>query len=105
LLGTDHRAPVRYANDAVRISSATPSGALRVRIYPVPCEQHSERKFSPVRAFAIYITPDFVRLFGLVNGKDVRGQNTDVRIQISPGPGPRILDSDICILTSDIFAV
>ena len=40
-----------------------------------------------------------------LNGKDVRCQNTEYRIQISPARDPRILNSEICILTSDIFAV
>lgn len=34
-----------------------------------------------------------------VNGKDLRGQISDVRIQWTP------LKSDICILTSDVSAV
>jgi hypothetical protein len=34
-----------------------------------------------------------------VNGRDVRGQNSDFRIQCNA------LNSDICILTSDVFAV
>ena len=36
---------------------------------------------------------------GQANGKDLRGQNSDFRIQWNP------LKSDICILTSDVSAV
>jgi hypothetical protein len=38
-----------------------------------------------------------------VNGKDARHQNTDFRIQSALVR--HILNSEICILTSDIFAV
>jgi hypothetical protein len=45
----------------------------------------------------------------LGNGKDVRCQNTEFRIQTShthplPVPGD-FLNSEFCILTSDVFAV
>ena len=35
-----------------------------------------------------------------INGRDVRYQNSEFRVQTAP-----FLSSEICILTSDIFAV